>query len=106
MATVLALLRDTLMLYDDAADPVSGADIGDFTATAQLDESSLTVSAVVTMSEVGDGEYAASFTPTRLGRWTIEIAYDDGTISRLFRKSYSVTPQPFVGLSSGRPIRR
>ena len=107
MAVVNALLKDKLILMDASGAPITGADLGDFTATASLDFTSPLVSASVTITEASGGEYVVQFTPTRLGRWTVDVAYDDGTVDgRRFMGSYDVTPAPFVGLSTGRPIRR
>lgn len=104
MPTVDTVLRDSLYLTDDAGTAITGADTNDFTSTATLMGSATT--ATVTVSEDANGFYFVDYTPDRLGVWRVVVEYDDGTTQRTFIRTHHITPQPFVGLSSGRPIRR
>lgn len=106
MPIVHQLLADSLVLTDPRGIPIAGADLGDFTATARLLGSSPLVTASVTITEAGGGEYDTRFTPTQIGTWRLAVNYDDGTIQRgPFVATYEVTQDllsaPVAGYGAG-----
>ena len=88
MIPVNVATDDDLYLLDLSDTPITGADLNDFTATATGMTSGAT--ADVTLSEIGDGTYGVSFTPTTQERWLVTVDYDDGTTVRSFRQTYVV----------------
>jgi hypothetical protein len=89
MPTVNTAIQTSLYLTDSAGDPLTGADLGDFTATATRLGSTTTAQA--TISERSGGLYALSFTPTAAGFWELFVTYDDGTTARQFADTWEVT---------------
>lgn len=58
-------------VYDFAQDPVLGLTNGDFTKFVTFNGANSAV--VVTVSEIGNGRYEATFTPTSTGMWQVLI---------------------------------
>ena len=65
--SVNVLARGMLTVYDGSNNPVTGLVNGDFTKFVSRDGADSAV--VATVSEVGNGRYTYTFTPTATGYW-------------------------------------
>lgn len=65
------LLRSYLTVYDVDNNPVTGLVNGDFTKFLALD--GVNDATVVTVAEIGNGRYVASFTPGSTGSWYLLV---------------------------------
>lgn len=68
------VLYDTFMVIDEDNNPVTGLVDGDFTKVL-YNPSNVEVSGSITITiiELGNGIYKFSFTPNKLGNWTIKF---------------------------------
>jgi hypothetical protein len=74
----------------DGSTAVTGLTSADFdTAEAYLATDPGTT-ASVTITEIGSGEYRATFTPTTDGTWTLHLVYDSGGVFKEFAGDYQV----------------
>lgn len=84
-------ITDVVVLRDNTQAAITGVSDSGFATLEAYVSSSPTVVATVSLVEIGDGEYRASFTPSQAGQWTLHVLYDSGGVFREFLESYNVS---------------
>lgn len=84
----VAVLDQFPALALDDFTKVSGLTGPSFTTTVWAN--TVASATVVTILEIGGGEYSLSWTPTVTGHWVVEVAI--ASIPRLVRREYDVVP--------------
>lgn len=83
-------ITDTFVLRDNANAALTGKVAADFATLEAYALPGGSPTASVTLTEIGSGEYAATFTPTTAATWTVHIVYDSGGVFREFSQTYAV----------------
>lgn len=100
MPLVNQAISDIFILRDDADAALTGKVAADFSVLEAYALPSGSPTATVSLTEIGGGEYAVTFTPTVAATWVGHVVYDDGTIFREFSQTYEVTTTASVTATS------
>lgn len=89
MPTVGDVLFETQILRDNAGLPFTGLVDTDFAVLEAYALSQPTTTAVVSVVEIGEGEYSFSFSPSSAATWTLHIVFADPSLP--IPREYSAT---------------
>jgi len=89
-------INDTFILRDNVNTAITGKVSSDFSTVEAYEVGDPSVTATVTLTETGLGEYRISFTPTTPTSgdntsWAVHVVYDSGGVFREFMETYVVT---------------
>lgn len=94
MAVINAVVNDTIILRDYANLPITGKTAADFSTREAYAIASPGTTAVVSVAEIGAGEYRSTFTPTTAATWTCHLIYDSVGVYREFSQTFDVLSKP------------
>lgn len=80
MALIGQPISDVISIRDDAFAPVLGLTAGDFAVLEAYAITAPGTTAVVTLAEINQGQYRATFTPTVAGAWALHSVYSDDPV--------------------------
>ena len=104
MTVVNTAVYDTFVLRDNVNAAITGKTAADFAALEAYLVSTPVTTAVVTLAEIGSGEYSTAFTPTAVGVWTLHVVYDSGGVFREFSATYDVEAAASVAPITPAPV--
>lgn len=70
-------IEDVITILDDANAAILGLTEVDFTTLEAFMLNSFVTTAAVTLTEIDDGQYVVSFTPTEFGDWALHYVFSD-----------------------------